>query len=126
MTMSLTSTGNYPYWARHFERLPPRCAVVAVDDADRVVGSLLTECNGFGDPGPWRRLLGPNFGSLGAVGVDLHMQRRGIGTALVVHATQELQSLGVPMCHVSRLVRTSFYRKAGFVPWRAYRMLERR
>ena len=43
---------NYPYWARHFERLPPRCAVVAVADADRVVGSLLTECKGFGDPGP--------------------------------------------------------------------------
>jgi len=116
---------NFPHWARHFERLPPGCAFLAVDNAERVVASLLTEWDGLGDPGAWRRLLGANLGSLGAVGVDPQMQRRGIGTALVVHATQDLQSVGVSQCHVGWLVRTSFYANAGFKPWRAYRMLER-
>lgn len=117
---------HFPDWAPHFERLPPGCAFLAVDEEDRVVASLLAEWNGFGDPGPWRQLLGPNLGSLGVVGVDPHMRRRGIGTALVVHAIHYLQSLGVPRCHVGWLVRTSFYANAGFDPWRSYRVLERR
>lgn len=116
---------HFPQWSRYFAALPAHCAYLALDGRERVVATLLLEWSHAGDPGPWRRLLGSGYGTLGAVGVAAGQQGRGIGTALVVHAARHLRSLGVPLCHVGWLVRTLFYENAGFTPWRSYRMLRR-
>lgn len=110
-------------WARYFVNVPLDRTYVALDDHDEIVGSLLLEWSGRGDGGPWQPLLGQKYGTLGAVGVHPAMRGRGIGTSLVTHATKHLQSLGATACHVGWLVRTEFYDRCGFSPWRSYQML---
>lgn len=117
---------HFPQWADFFAALPIECQVIAVDDRDRVVGSLLLEGNGYGDPGAWQRLLGARYATLGCVGVDPTRQGTGIGTALVVDGAERLRAAGADACHIGWLVRTAFYARAGFGPWRSYSMVERR
>ena len=112
-------------WARYFASASLECAYVALDDRDQIVGSLLLEWNDRGDPGPWQALLGERYGALGAVGVEPTMHNRGIGTNLVLRATRHLESLGATACHVGWLVRTDFYARCGFSPWRSYQMVTR-
>lgn len=110
-------------WARYYRSAASEGAYVALDEGDNVVGSLLLEWSGRGDPGPWQRLLGAGYGALGAVGVAPTMHNRGIGTNLVLHGTRYLESHGATACHVGWLVRTDFYQRCGFSPWRSYQIV---
>jgi GNAT superfamily N-acetyltransferase len=56
------------------------------------------------------------------VGVASPLHGQGIGTALVVRASQILSQTGVRACHIGWTTRESFYRRAGYQPWRRYAM----
>jgi predicted N-acetyltransferase YhbS len=49
-------------------------------------------------------------------------QGQGIGTALVTRASQLLSQAGTRACHIGWTTRESFYRQAGYRPWRRYAM----
>jgi predicted N-acetyltransferase YhbS len=66
-------------------------------------------------------MLGP-AATIGCVGVAPAVQGRGIGTALVVRASEILRDAGVRNCHIGWTTRESFYRRAGYRPWRRYAM----
>jgi beta-N-acetylhexosaminidase len=87
-----------------------------------VVGTLLFH-GPVGDAryGP---MLGPASGEIGCVGVAPHAEGRGIGTALVVRASELLSAAGTRKCHIGWAVRERFYGRAGYLPWRRYRMFE--
>ena len=67
-------------------------------------------------------MLGTAAGAIGCVGVAPHRQGEGIGTALVVRASEVLRDAGTRNCHIGWTVRESFYRRAGYRPWRRYAM----
>jgi predicted N-acetyltransferase YhbS len=50
------------------------------------------------------------------------MEGHGIGTALVACASEILRDRGAGTCHIGWTVRESFYIRAGYRPWRRYRM----
>jgi predicted N-acetyltransferase YhbS len=50
------------------------------------------------------------------------VQDRGIGTAMVAGASELLREAGTRNCHIGWTTRESFYRRAGYQPWRRYAM----
>lgn len=85
-----------------------------------MVGSLL-----FGGPGGatiFEPMLGPDAGTIGCVGVAPAWQGRGIGTAMVARASEIPRDAGTGMCHIGGVSRETFYLRAGYRPWRRYRM----
>jgi predicted N-acetyltransferase YhbS len=70
-------------------------------------------------------LLGPAAGTIGCVGVAAARQGEGIGTALVARASETLRDAGTRTCHIGWTTRESFYRRAGYRPWRRYAMFTR-
>jgi GNAT superfamily N-acetyltransferase len=116
---------HFPFWSVHYEAADADSVVVAVDRRDgAVVGTLRIEWPARHGPGRWSRLLGDDLGAIRAVGIDRRFRGRGVGTALVVAASEHLRKLGVGVCLVDWLVRTGFYRRAGYEPWRSYQLVK--
>ena len=113
---------TFPNWARRF-RAGDRDILIARDSQGTIAGSLLFQ--GPGADTIFEPLLGPAAGIIGCVGVTPHLHGRGIGTAMVARASQILGDAGTRICHISWTVRESFYVRAGYRPWRRYRMFRR-
>jgi GNAT superfamily N-acetyltransferase len=114
---------HFPSWLRWFERRDST-VLVARDGSGRMVGSLL-----FRGPGPdltFAPMLGRMAGMIGCVGVAGRAQGRGVGSAMVVRASELLRDAGTRSCHISWTVRESFYARLGYAPWRRYLMSRRR
>jgi beta-N-acetylhexosaminidase len=114
---------SFPSWLRWFQR-GDSSVLVARDSERRVVGSLLLR-----GPGPvsvFAPLLGPMAGTIGCVGVASHAQDRGIGSAMVVRASELLRDAGTRMCHIDWVRRQAFYIRLGYTPWRRYLMSQLR
>ena len=112
---------NFPSWEGYFasDRSLER-TIVAVDETEGIVGSLLAEDARF--PPLWRHLLGADSGSIGAVGVDKRVRERGIGTALVAYACEQLRNRKVVNCFIGWTPLLAFYGRLGFLPWRRFEM----
>jgi predicted N-acetyltransferase YhbS len=67
-------------------------------------------------------MLGPAVGAIGCVGVAPPRQGEGIGTALVVRASEVFRNAGTRNCHIGWTTRESFYCRVGYQPWRRYAM----
>jgi GNAT superfamily N-acetyltransferase len=115
---------HFPNWEAEFasDRQLQR-SIVAVDAGGKIVGALLA--SDTRRPELWRRLLGDNSGSIGAVGVAESVRRGGVGTALVAYACEQLRDRGVGNCHIGWTVLLSFYGRLGFRPWRRFEMATR-
>jgi predicted N-acetyltransferase YhbS len=111
---------TFPSWARWFAAARPEHILLARDRVGVIVGTLLLR--GPGADTVFAPMLGPAAGTIGSVGVAPSLQGQGIGTALVVRASQVLSQAGVRACHISWTGRESFYRRAGYQPWRRYAM----
>jgi GNAT superfamily N-acetyltransferase len=111
---------TFPNWARWFATADPEHILVARDRSGAVAGTLLFD--GPGAPTVFSPLLGPAAGTIGCVGVAPPLHGQGVGTALVVRASQILAQSGVRTCHIGWTTRESFYRRAGYQPWRRYAM----
>jgi GNAT superfamily N-acetyltransferase len=112
-------TATFPHWARSF-RAGNRDILFARDDAGAICATLLLD--GPGADTVFEPMLGRAAATINCVGVAPHVQGRGIGTALVVRASEILRDRGAGTCHISWTVRESFYTRAGYRPWRRYRM----
>lgn len=110
---------HFPQWARHFSGTTED--VMTARDADgALIGTLL-----FSGPDaehPYRPLLGPRAGLIGCVGVAESAQGRGVGSAMVAHASRVLRDRGTRTCLIDWVVRESFYGRLGYRSWRRYRM----
>ena len=111
---------TFPSWARWFAAARPEHILLARDRAGVIAGTLLLR--GPGADTVFAPMLGPAAGTIGSVAVAPSLQGQGIGTALVVRASQVLSQAGVRACHISWTGRESFYRRAGYQPWRRYAM----
>lgn len=113
---------NYPEWLRFF-RSGSSAILVARDRNEAIVGTLL-----FRGPGPvsrfWR-LLGADSAAIACVGVAPRAQGKGVGSALVARASELLRDAGARLCLIDWVVRTDFYRRVGYEPWRQYLMASR-
>jgi ribosomal protein S18 acetylase RimI-like enzyme len=115
-------SSTFPSWARWFEPSDQNI-LVARDREGSITGTLLFE--GPGTDSVFLPLLGPAAGTIGCVGVAPHRQGQGIGTAMVALASEILRDAGTRTCHIGWTVRESFYARAGYHPWRRYRMFRR-
>jgi beta-N-acetylhexosaminidase len=110
----------FPSWTRWFTASSPSDVLFARDRAGNITGTLLL--HGSGAKTVFAPMLGPAAGTIGCVGVAPPRQGEGIGTALVVRASEVLRDVGTRNCHIGWTVRESFYRRAGYQPWRRYAM----
>ena len=110
----------FPSWSRWFNASSPPDVLFARDSTGNITGTLLL--HGPGAKTVFAPMLGTAAGVIGCVGVAPHRQGEGIGTALVVRASEVLRDAGTRNCHIGWTVRESFYRRAGYQPWRRYAM----
>lgn len=110
----------FPSWARWFAAARPEHVLLARTRSGSIAGTLLLE--GPGADSVFTPMLGPAAGTISCVGVAPPLHGQGIGTALVVEASQILSQVGVRACHIGWTTRESFYRRAGYQPWRRYAM----
>src|SRR5215472_14475981 len=110
----------FPSWAHWFATARPEHVLLARTRSGAIAGALLLE--GPGADTVFAPMLGPAAGTIGCVGVAPSLHGQGIGTALVVRASQILSQAGVRACHIGWTNRESFYRRAGYQPWRRYVM----
>jgi GNAT superfamily N-acetyltransferase len=110
---------TFPNWARWF-RAGNRDILLARDGAGTIAATLLLD--GPGADTVFEPILGPAAATISCVGVAPRMEGRGIGTALVTRASEILCDRGAGTCHISWTVREAFYTRAGYRPWRRYRM----
>jgi ribosomal protein S18 acetylase RimI-like enzyme len=115
-------TATFPSWTRWF-RASNRDILLARDGAGTIVATLLFD--GPGADTVFLPMLGPAAATIGCVGVGPHMEGRGIGTALVARASEILRDRGAGACHIGWTVREAFYTRAGYRPWRRYRMFRK-
>jgi GNAT superfamily N-acetyltransferase len=112
----------FPEWLGFFRR-GDSSILAARDSEGTVLGTLL-----FRGPGPvstfWR-LLGADSAAIACVGVAEAAQGRGVGSALVARASELLRDAGARVCLIDWVVRTDFYRRVGYEPWREYLMATR-
>jgi GNAT superfamily N-acetyltransferase len=111
---------TFPSWARWFVTARPEHILLAQTQSGAIAGTLLLD--GPGADTVLTPMLGPAAGTIGCVGVAPPLHGQGIGTALVVRASQILSQAGVRACHIGWTTRESFYRRAGYQPWRRYAM----
>lgn len=112
-------TATFPSWVRWFEGTRDQI-LVARDMHGNIAGTLL-----FAGPGAdtvFAPMLGSAVGTIGCVGVAPRLHGTGIGTALVVRASQLLSQAGTRACHIGWTTRTAFYGRCGYQPWRRYAM----
>jgi GNAT superfamily N-acetyltransferase len=113
---------NFPSWARFFAVARAEHILLARDRGGGIVGTLLLRGPGADADTVFGPMLGPAAATIGCVGVDRSLHGQGIGTALVVRASQILSQAGARACHIGWTARESFYRRAGYQPWRRYAM----
>lgn len=109
----------FPSWVRWFSAWTEGI-LIARDSGGKIAGTLLLD--GPGADTVFAPMLGPAAGTIGCVGVAPPLRGRGIGTALVVRASQLLSQAGTRACHIGWTVSEAFYRRAGYQPWRRYAM----
>jgi GNAT superfamily N-acetyltransferase len=113
---------HFPEWLDSFRR--GDWSILAARDSEGAnLGTLL-----FRGPGPvstfWQ-LLGADSAAIACVGVAESAQGRGVGSALVARASELLRDAGAGVCLIDWVVRTDFYRRVGYEPWREYLMATR-
>jgi ribosomal protein S18 acetylase RimI-like enzyme len=118
-TVMAFETATFPRWARRFQA-GNRDILLARDGTGAICATLLLD--GPGADTVFEPMLGRAAATINCVGVAPHLQGRGIGTALVARASEILRDRGAGTCHISWTVRESFYTRAGYRPWRRYRM----
>jgi len=114
---------HFPEWAAYFDDDALETAIVAVDDDGAIVGSLMATDHRH--PQLWHELLGEDSGTIGAVGVAEAARGRGVGSAIVAYACEQLRDRGVGNCHIGWTTELSFYGRLGFHPWRRYETANR-
>jgi ribosomal protein S18 acetylase RimI-like enzyme len=110
---------NFPQWVRSFSA-GKEGILIARERAGNIAGALLLD--GPGADTVLTPMLGPAAGTIGCVGIAPPLHDRGIGTALVTRASQILAEAGTRACHIGWTTRETFYRRAGYQPWRRYAM----
>jgi GNAT superfamily N-acetyltransferase len=108
---------TFPEWARWFQD-GHEGILMARDSGGDIAGTLLLE--GPGADTVFAPMLGPAAGTISCVGVAPPLHGRGIGTALVIRASQLLSQAGTRACHIGWASSETFYRRAGYQPWRRY------
>jgi ribosomal protein S18 acetylase RimI-like enzyme len=94
---------TFPQWVRWFAARQ-KGVLIARDTAGNIAGSLLLD--GPGASTVFAPMLGPAAGTIGCVGVAPPLHGRGIGTAMVIRASQILSHAGtVPAISAGRPAR---------------------
>lgn len=104
------------------ERSPQDIMLLTI--GSRVVGFAHTYHKGSAHLGPstyWRKLLGPQYGGLGPMGLSKDVRGLGLGLALLSFSVETLQAAGVQKMAVDWTTLTDFYGAAGFESWKQYR-----
>lgn len=116
---------HFPKWSRWF-REPGNDMLIATSEpggAGEIVGTLLL--SGPGHATVYWPMLGEDCAEISCVGVAPSQEGRGVGSAMVARASQELRARGAGICHIGWAVRTGFYSRVGYTPWRHYSMRSR-
>ena len=122
-------TQEFPNWLDFYRDLLDTHQYDAIllvrDKAGTVIGSLImysrashpdrTDVN-------WKASFGPDAGAIGCVGIAQAYQNRGLGSAVMAHASQLLSERGVSICLIGWTHRPHFYERIGYRLWKTYRM----
>ena len=113
---------HFPEWLRFFEE-GRESVLLARDARGELVGSLLF--TGPGRCSVFWPMLGDDMATIGCVGVAEPARRAGIGSAMVVQASELLSDAGARMCHIGWVWLPAFYERLGYRRWRDYLMANR-
>lgn len=100
--------------------------VVGLFDGEMVVGFALIQMQGCRLPiggAVWEKSLGPNWGSLGPIGISESVRGQGLGDALLAAGLVELQKRGARRTIIDWTTLVDFYGRHGFQVTRRYAML---
>ena len=118
---------HFPSWLAGYERAlaaAPGDVVVARGAGGQILGAALAAGPRPAGRAPllWTGLLGPDTGSIGAVGVAPEARGRGTGLALVAVASGVARARGAARCLAGWTWLVDWYGQLGYRPWRRYRM----
>lgn len=68
----------------------------------------------------WKQSLGPNWGTLGPIGIAKSLRGKGLGGALLAGSLDMLRRQGVQKCLIDWTTLVEFYGQYGFSPTRKY------
>lgn len=113
----------FPEWLNFFtsetEQAHYSQILVAKTQSGEIIGSVLVrkETNFV-----WRKLLGENVGTIGALGVSEQARGQGVGLALAAQATEQLQAQAVNVCYLGWTWLVNWYGQLGYSEWRKYQL----
>ena len=113
---------NFPQWFRFFEE-GGESVMLARDARGEVAGSLLF--TGPGRCSVFWPMLGDDMATIGCVGVAEPARGVGIGSGMVVRASELLRDAGAGICHIGWVWLPAFYERLGYRRWRDYLMAAR-
>ncbi|MDR3708882.1 MAG: GNAT family N-acetyltransferase [Capsulimonadaceae bacterium] len=68
----------------------------------------------------WRRLLGPDYGGLGPIGIAKEVRKIGLGLAILSYSVEEVRKSGATRMAIDWTVLVDFYGRVGFNVWKRY------
>jgi beta-N-acetylhexosaminidase len=117
---------HFPSWVAGYERALAAAPadVVARGAGGQILGAALAAGPRPAGRSPllWTGILGPDTGSIGAVGVAPEARGRGTGLALAAVASGVARARGAARCLAGWTWLTDWYGQLGYRPWRRYRM----
>jgi beta-N-acetylhexosaminidase len=121
---------EFPHWLGPFQSTVDvgdfHDLLIARDPASRaIVGSLILYSPGAHPSrldGFWKALLGDPLGEIGCVGVTGALHGQGIGSAMMLRASDILKQRGVVSVHIGWVYRVNFYCRLGYPTWRKFDM----
>jgi GNAT superfamily N-acetyltransferase len=123
----------FPRWADDYRRAAEAGdlddIVLARDASGEVLGAVLVHGPGssrWENKRVWRKILGEDMCVIGEVGVSPRSRRRGVGLALVAHASRWLRRRGGDSCLIHWTGLVSWYGRLGYEIWAEYRLAERK
>ena len=121
---------EFPHWLGPFQSTVDvgdfHDLLIARDPTSRaIIGSLILYSPGAHPSrfdGFWKAMLGDPLGEIGCVGVAEALHGRGIGSAMMVRASDILKQRGVTSVHIGWVERVNFYGRLGYAPWQKFDM----
>ncbi len=100
--------------------------LIARDPTSRAIIGTLILYSPLAHPsrfdGFWKTILGDPLGEIGCVGVAEALHGQGIGSAMMVRASDILKQRGVVSVHIGWVYRVNFYRRLGYALWQEFDM----
>ena len=118
---------EFPYWYSGLLETGSEDVhnILAIWRRGEVIGTVIT--NTPKHPGIREKMIGPDVGGFGAVGIAKAWRGRGLGTAMCQSAALYVKKRGAQFCMIDEVAPevTDFYKRIGAKIWREFHRAEK-